>query len=188
MAKISESFKIDLFDRFSTEKKKRFLKENSMPLERLLVRYGLIPNIMITPGKPGKPKDLCLQKNYRPIALLSAFRKLYEIILSSRILKHVQLNQAQFGFLSGRSTSDCIFLLIEAILEARYVVRGPRNGRNQRLYAAFLDFKGAFDGVPRELMWQKMSERFGIRGKLLRVIIDLYTDTSGQAIVNDLYT
>ena len=37
-------------------------------------------------------------------------------------------------------------------------------------------------------MWQKMSERFGIRGKLLRVIIDLYTDTSGQAIVNDLYT
>ena len=188
MAKISKAVKIDLFDRFSTEKKKRFLKENSMPLERLLVRYALIPNIMITPGKPGKPKDLCLQKNYRPIALLSAFRKLYEIILSSRILKHVQLNQAQFGFLSGRSTSDCIFLLIEAILEARYVVRGPRNGRNQRLYAAFLDFKGAFDGVPRELMWQKMSERFGIRGKLLRVIIDLYTDTSGQAIVNDLYT
>ena len=33
-----------------------------------------------------------------------------------------------------------------------------------------------------------MYNRFGIRGKLLRVIIDLYTDTTGQAIVNDLYT
>ena len=145
-------------------------------------------HLISMPAKPGKPKGFRLQKNYRPIALLSAFRKLYEIILSSRILKHVQLNQAQYCFLSGRSTSDCIFLLIEAILEARYVVRGPRNGRNQRLYAAFLDFKGAFDEVPRQSRWQKMSERCCIRGKLLRVIIDLYTDTSGQAIVNDLYT
>ena len=53
---------------------------------------------------------------------------------------------------------------------------------------AFLDFEGAFDGVFRQLVWLKMHKRFGIRGKLLRVIIDLYTDTSGEAIVNDLYT
>ena len=159
-------------------------EDEKCPKEFCMSIFHLIPKL----GKPGKPKDLRLQKNYRPIALLSAIRKLYEIILSSRILKHVSLNQAQFGFLSGRSTSDCIFLLVEAILEARYVVRGPRNGRNQRLFAAFLDFKGAFDGVPRHLMWQKMSERFGICGKLLRVIIDLYTGTTGQAIVNELYT
>ena len=146
--------------------------------------FHLIPK----PGKPGKPKDLRLQKNYRPIALLSAFRKLYEAILSTRILNNVQLNKSQFGFLSGQSTSDCIFLLVEAIIEARYSVRGPRNGKNQKLFAAFLDIKGAFDDVPRERIWQKLYWRFGISGKLLRVIVDLYSDTTGYAIVNGLST
>ena len=140
------------------------------------------------PGKPGKPRDLRLQKNYRPIALLSTFRKLYEVILSSRILGSVALCQSQFGFRPRRSTSDCIFLLVEAILEARYVVRGPRCGKQQKLYSAFLDLEGAFDGVPRQLLWQKMDSRFGIRGKLLRVIIDLYTNTTGKATVNNLTT
>ena len=140
------------------------------------------------PGKPGRPKDLRQQKNYRPIALLSAFRKVYESILSSRILNSVTLNLSQFGFLPGKSTSDCIFLLVEAILEARYAVRGPKKGTFQRLYAAFVDFKGAFDCVFRDLLWQKMATRFGIKGKLLRVIMDLYTDTTGRAIINDLTT
>ena len=140
------------------------------------------------PGKPGKPIDLREQKNYRPIALLSTLRKVYECILSSRILKIASLNCSQFGFLHGKSTTDCIFLLVEAILEARYAVRGPRMGTNQRLYSAFLDFKGAFDVVFRELLWQKMASRFGIKGKLLRVIMDLYTNTTGHAIVNELVT
>ena len=33
-----------------------------------------------------------------------------------------------------------------------------------------------------------MDKRFGIRGKLLRVIIDLYTNTTGKEIVNEIYT
>ena len=147
----------------------KFWKDEKCPVEFCQSILHLIPK----PGKPGKTKDLRLQKNYRPIALLSTFRKLYEIILSSRILRNVSLNQSQFGFLSRRSTLDCIFLLVEAILEARYSVHGPRSGSNQRLYAAFLDFKGAFDRVPRSRIWLKMDKRFGIRGKLLRVIIDL---------------
>ena len=159
-------------------------EEEICPLE---FRRSLL-HLISKPGKPGKRRDLRLQTNYRPIALLSSFRKLYEVILSSRILTHVSLNQSQFGFLPGRSTSDCIFILVEAILQARYNTRGPRDGTNQRLYTAFLDFKGAFDNVPRERIWQKMYDRFCIRGKLLRVIIDLYKDTTGLAIVNELYT
>ena len=42
--------------------------------------------------------------------------------------------------------------------------------------------------MPRLRIWQKMYKRFGIRGKFLRVIIDLYKDTTGQAIVNELNT
>ena len=108
---------------------KKIWVEENCPQEFRQALFHLIPK----PGKPGKRRDLRLQANYRPISLLSTLRKLYEIILSSRILSHVSLNESQFGFLSGRSTSDCIFLLVEAILEARYTARGPRDGKNLRL-------------------------------------------------------
>ena len=78
--------------------------------------------------------------------------------------------------------------MVEAILEARYAVRGPKKGTFQRLYAAVVDFKGAFDCVFRDLLWQKMATRFGIKGKLLRVIMDLYTNITGHALVNELVT
>ena len=131
------------------------------------------------PHKPGKRRSLRFQKNYRPISLLPTFRKLYEAILCDRIIKVVKLNESQFGFRAGRSTIDCIFLLHEAILEARFVRKGKMGGCNQRLLTAFLDFRGAFDGVPRERLWKKMYMRFGICGKLLRVIKDLFTNITG---------
>ena len=55
----------------------KFWKDEKCPVEFCQSIFHLIPK----PGKPGKTKDFRLQKNYRPIALLSTFRKLYEIIL-----------------------------------------------------------------------------------------------------------
>ena len=141
------------------------------------------------PGKPGRAKkDHRYQKNYRPISLLPTLRKLYEIILSARLLAHSTLNESQFGFLEGRSTSDCLFLLIESILEARYVVRGRFGGKTQKLYGGFLDFKGAFDSLPRVRIWRKLYWQFGVKGKLLRVVMDLFTNTTAKAMVNGLLT
>ena len=140
------------------------------------------------PSKPGKRKDLRYQMNHRPISLLVTFRKLYEAIISGRVMNCVSLHNSQFGFLEGRSTLDCIFLLREAILEARYIIRGKMGGCQQRLYSAFLDLKGAFDKVPRAILWKKLYVRFGIRGKLLRVIMDLFTGVSGVAVVNGMET
>ena len=140
------------------------------------------------PDKPGKKKDLRYQQNYRPIALLPTLRKLYEVILSARLLSYVTLTDSKFGFIAGRSTSDCIFLLIESILEARYISRGRCGGKTQKLFAGFLDFKSAFDKVPRFRIWDKLYWRFGVTGKILRVIRDLYTNTSAQAVVNGMIT
>ena len=61
-------------------------------------------------------------------------------------------------------------------------------GKNQRLLVAFLDFKGAFNRVFRKLVWTKMKSRFGIRGKLLRVVIDLFTDIMTKGTLNGLLT
>ena len=71
------------------------------------------------PAHPGSRRDYRFQKNHRPISLLVTMRKVYEIILSKRILSHVSLSHTQFGFQPGKSTTDCIFLLIEAIQECR---------------------------------------------------------------------
>ena len=158
--------------------------EEKCPLEFRQPVIHLVPK----PAKPGKHKDERFQTNHRPISLLATLRKLFETILSNRIMKIVTLNQSQFGFLSGRSTLDCLFLLREAILEARYITKGKMGGKHQRLLAAFLDFKSAFDRVFRKLVWAKMKSRFGIRGKLLRVIMDLFTDITAKGIVNGLHT
>ena len=48
------------------------------------------------PGKPGKPKDLRQQKNYRPIALLSAFRKVYQILEGRRSQEEINFNNTTF--------------------------------------------------------------------------------------------
>ena len=150
-------------------------------------RQALI-HLFPKPPKFGKRKDLRFQKNYRPISLLATLRKLYEAIISARVMKTVRLQKSQFGFLRGRSALDCIFLIREAILEARYVGKWKKDGRNQKLYTALLDLKAAFDRVIREMLWRKLSNRFGIRGKLLRVIIDLFSRIKGRAVFNGMMT
>ena len=52
-------------------------------------------------------------RNYRSITLLSCMSKLFTAILNKRIKKVIEdnnvLSDAQFGFRSGRSTTDAIF-------------------------------------------------------------------------------
>ena len=53
--------------------------------------------------------------NYRGIMLISVFAKLFSLILRNRLNTWCEdnevLNEFQFGFRVGRSTSDCIFIL-----------------------------------------------------------------------------
>ena len=120
--------------------------------------------------------------NYRPIALLSNLLKLYQSVMESRVSKFLEsrglLADSQHGFRPDRSLLDAHYILADAILTAK-TRRGPRGGKRPKaLYTAFLDIRKAFDKVPRELLWRKLYN-IGIRGKILRVIIDLYSDTSG---------
>ena len=48
--------------------------------------------------------------------------------------------------------------------------------------------KGAFDKVPRPILWRKLYYNFGICGKLLRVIMDLFKNITGQAEINGMLT
>ena len=91
--------------------------------------------------KPDKPP---LQTtSYRPISLLSAIMKLFERVIEKRLRKHLEDNgffsKYQPGFRKSKSTNDHLFRLSQTIMESF--------SRGERVIAAFLDVKKAFDDV-----------------------------------------
>ena len=74
-------------------------------------------------------------------------------------------SDAQFGFRSGRSTTDAVFVL-------HAVVQKVLNEK-RRLFCAFVDFRKAFDSVYLNGLWFELF-KLGINGKMLRIFKDMY--------------
>ena len=80
--------------------------------------------------------------NYRGITIISQVAKVMERILERRIRKQVdsQLQEEQFGFRSGRSTVEPIFVLRQ-IMEKSW-----EYGKD--LVMTFIDLEKAYDSIP----------------------------------------
>jgi len=122
--------------------------------------------IILPLHKHSDPNDV---NNYRGITLVSCLAKIFTGVLNKRINNWIEnnniLSDTQFGFRSGRSTVDAIFVLnatIQKILNEK-----------TRLYCAFIDLKKAFDSIYLNGMWLKLSN-LGINGKLLNIIKSMY--------------
>ena len=74
--------------------------------------------------------------------------------------------QEEGGFRAGRWCVDQIFVL-NSILKQR---------KDKNTYCCFIDLKKAFDRVWRNRLWKALWEE-GIRGKMWRVIKNLYKNT-----------
>ena len=99
-----------------------------------------------------------------------------------------KLSIYQTAYRHNKSTSDNLIILQELFFEYRFNKVGPRGGRKTlSLFLCFLDFIKAFDKVPREILFKKLYE-FGIRGKMFRVIRDLYTDNRARVLINNRYS
>ena len=111
--------------------------------------------------------------NFRGLAIGSAFAKLFSQILLKRLTTYISekdlLSPNQGGFLKGKSTSDHIFLM-QTIIE-KVVKKGK-----QKLFAAFIDFKKAYDTVDRNLLLNRL-KALGINGLFLRNIASMYRTT-----------
>ena len=131
-------------------------------------------NAIIVPiYKKGDPKS---PANYRPISLLSVVGKLYARHLLNKLTawmtESAVLGPEQVGFRQGKSTLDHCAVLTHLI--TKY------NGRyGKKLYAAFLDLKGAFDSIPRDLLWDKLA-LMKVDDRLLYLLRKLYSQTSCQ--------
>ena len=83
--------------------------------------------------------------SYRGIKLLEHAMKVLERVIEGRLRKIVKIVSMQFGFMSGRSTKDAIFIVRQ--LQEKYLAK------SKDLWMAFVDLEKAFDRVPREVVW-----------------------------------
>jgi hypothetical protein len=119
-----------------------------------------------------KKGDVNEVQNYRGISFMETCVKILMGVLLSRLEKFERknkiLNEFQAGFRRGYSTVDNIYNLI-SIVNLKF-------HENKKVYAFFVDFKAAFDCIPRMSLLYKLST-MGISSKFLNLIQSLYTNT-----------
>lgn len=123
--------------------------------------------ILLYKGK-GQTSD---PDNYRGICLQCNFYKILTKLVKRRIESQVEekLSDSQFGFRKNRSTVQAIERLIDEIQRGVWTARKKRTEKKQ-LYVTFVDFKKAFDSVPREILLRKIEQQFGVTGKILLLV------------------
>ena len=106
--------------------------------------------------------------NYRGIKLLEHGMKVVEKIWEQRLRQIVDIEDAQFGFMPGRGTTDAIFIL-------RQLIEKYNEGQKD-LYMIFVDLEKAFDRVPRSLIRWAL-RRKGVPERLVTAILAMYNET-----------
>ena len=78
--------------------------------------------------------------------------KIIERVLERRIPALVDFNEAQFGFMPGKGTTDALFLRRRSQKEHR--------AKDKRMYVCFVDLEKAFDRAARRVMeWGTRKKR-----------------------------
>lgn len=120
--------------------------------------------------------------NYRGISLINNMCKVFTSLVTHRINKFADsielLGVEQAGFRKNFSTCDHIFSL--HVLITLYV-----KVMKKKLYCCYIDYRKAFDSVPRVHLWYKLLMS-GINGKLLEVIRNLYKNAKSAIKLDNM--
>ena len=107
--------------------------------------------------------------NYRGLAIGSAIAKLYSAILLNRleafVTKENILSICQIGFRKLFRTADHIYVLKTIV--------NMKLSKGEKLYAAFIDFKKAYDTVNREKLLDSL-QKIGVGSKFAENIKAIY--------------
>ena len=101
--------------------------------------------------------------------------KVLERVIEGRVRKIVKIDIMQFGFMSGRSLTDAIFIVRQ--LQEKYLAK------NKDLWMTSVDLEKAFDRVPREVVWWAL-RYLGVDEWIMSVIKAMYEDALTKVRVN----
>ena len=146
-------------------------------LFNIVLNSGYFPNkwtegVIVPIHKTGSKN---LVDNYRGVTLLNTLGKLFTRSLNNRLSFWANtygiLIEEQYGFRSGRSTVDSIFVLNSLLNLAL--------SKSENIYCAFIDFRKAFDYLNRDCLWYKMLHN-GISGKIIDMIRSVYSEVKSR--------
>ena len=110
----------------------------------------------------------------------SCVAKAFAKIINNRLCNHLESNnllcEEQNGLCKGHSCQDYISSL--------YFLIENRKLNKHDTYACFVDFKKAFDSVPRDLLWKKLLKA-GINSNVLSSIKALHRNANSVIKVNN---
>ena len=113
------------------------------------------------------PSLLVSQK--RPLTVSCVITKIMQARMDKICEKNGYYGTVQYAFRSGRSTSDCVFMLLSAIRKAKK--------KGHTVSIAFCDIAKAYDSVNRELLYTKL-DTIGFGGKVKSLIQSMYYNDS----------
>lgn len=155
---------------------KGIIKGIATPLSEIFnscFQVGCFPDLLkLARIKPiFKKGDKFTADNYRPISLLPCLSKVFEKIISNRLLEYLNKNHIlaaeQYGFRKNRSTAAAAHTFIENIMFAL--------DNNYRVAGIFVDLTKAFDLVDHSILLSKL-EYYGIRGITLELFKSYLTN------------
>ena len=122
--------------------------------------------------------DALNRGNYRGLKLIDQVMKVLERVAASFIRQRVEIDEMQCGFMSGRGTTDAIFIVCQ--LQEKHLTA------NKPLYMAFVDLEKAFDHVPQGVIWWA-THKLGIDEWLVCLVQSMYTDMRSRVRVGNGY-
>lgn len=127
-----------------------------------ILRSGLFAPIF-------KKGDPTLPANYRPINLLSGFRRIISRGITTVVEREYAPHPNQWGFLKGSNTETAVAFAVN-------------NHRKSFPIMAALDLRQAYDVVPRHLLWALIKERLSanLAAQISPLLATIRARTKGQ--------
>ena len=118
-------------------------------------------------------------RNYRPISLLPIISKIFETLINTSIVNHLNsqnlFSDYQYGFRSGRSTADILTVINERIYRSLNASGETR--------AVALDISKAFDKVWHAGLMLKLTG-YGVQGSLFNIIKSFLSDREIKVVLH----
>ena len=139
--------------------------------------HGFTPDNLLETIVTSIPKDLrgnlCVDDNYRGIALCSALCKVIDILIIGDYQDNLVTSELQFSFKPEHSTNMCTSIFKE--------VCSYYNARNSDVYVCLLDASKAFDRVHYGKLFALLEKR-NLPVLVRRLLLDMYTRQRVQAL------